>query len=198
MAKIKKISVNAFEKVMKETYEPTTTFDWHGVEVTITKSLSIKQVIEFVDTVTSTCFTDDGNTYLPEVKDFAIKACTLEKYANFTLPKNIEAQYDLIYRTDAFECVLNHINHQQFNELCAAIAKKVEHYAQDSIEAVHRQMNDLYNAFDNLQNQISTAFAGVGEDEIKAVMKAASDGGLDEEKLVRAYTAAKSEKSGEE
>ena len=37
MAKMKKISVNAFEKAMKDTYTPTETFDWNGIEVTALK-----------------------------------------------------------------------------------------------------------------------------------------------------------------
>lgn len=192
MAKTKKISVNAFENVMKETYTPTSTFDWHGVEVTVKKSLSLKEMLEFVDTVVKTCFTSDTNTYIPELKDFATKMCILEKYANFTMPSNVESRYALIYCTDAVETVLGYVNHQQFNEICVAIAKKVENLAQANIEAVNRQMNELYNAFDNLQTQMAGLFSGVNNEDIKAVAGALSGGLLDEEKLVSAYTKSKS------
>lgn len=198
MAKIKRITINAFEKVMKETYKPTELVDWHGVEITVKKTLSLTEMMEFVDTVVGSCFTDNGSVYLPEVQDFVIKVCVLEKYANFTMPRNVKSQYELIYQTDALETVLAHVNPQQFNEICMAITKKIDNLAQANIETVHRQMNDLYTAFDNIQNQLSAMFAGIGENDVRAVVEAVSNGALDEEKLVRAYTAVKNEKSGEE
>lgn len=197
MAKIKKISVNAFEKAMKETYTPTETFDWNGIEVTVKKNLSLKEMLEFVDSVVKSCFTKDTNAYMPEIKDFATKVCVLEKYANFAMPRNAEAQYTLIYQTDAVERVLSYVNLQQFNEICDAIDKKVENLAQANIEAVNRQMDELYNAFDNLQSQLAGLFEGVNNDDIRAVAGALANGTLDEEKLVKAYTNHTGNKVGE-
>ena len=39
MAKVKKISINAFEKTIKENFENTVTKDWFGIPVTITKTI---------------------------------------------------------------------------------------------------------------------------------------------------------------
>ena len=39
MAKIKRITVNAFEKAMKEKYTPTDAFDWNGIEGIVKKNL---------------------------------------------------------------------------------------------------------------------------------------------------------------
>lgn len=198
MAKMKKISVNAFEKAMKDTYTPTETFDWNGIEVTVKKNLSLKEMLEFVDSVVKSCFTKDTNAYMPEIKDFATKVCILEKYANFTMPRNVETQYTLIYQTDAVERVLGYVNPQQFNEICVAIAKKVENLAQANIESVNRQMNELYNAFDNLQTQLAGLFEGVNNADIRAVASALANGTLDEEKLVRAYTSQAEVKAGDQ
>lgn len=196
--KIKKISVNAFEKAMKDTYTPTETFDWNGIEVAVKKNLSLKEMLEFVDSVVKSCFTKDTNTYMPEIKDFATKVCILEKYANFTMPKNIETQYSLVYQTDAVERVIGYVNPQQFNEICVAIAKKVENLAQANIEAVNKQMNELYGAFDNLQSQFSGLFDGINNDDIRAITGALVNGALDEEKLVKAYTRQAEVKAGDQ
>lgn len=187
MAKVKKITINDFEKVMKETYTPTETFDWNGVEVTVKKTLSLKEALEFVDSVVKSCFTEDTNTYMPEIKDFAIKTCILEKYANFTMPSNIEYQYALIYSTDAVERVLSYVNTQQFNEICRAISDKIDNIAQANIEAINKQMNELYNAFSDLQTHLGGLFNGINNDDIRAVAGAIANGTLDEEKLVKAY-----------
>lgn len=187
MAKMKKISVNAFEKAMKDTYTPTETFDWNGIEVTVKKNLSLKEMLEFVDSVVKSCFTKDTNTYMPEIKDFAIKVCILEKYANFTMPRSVESQYALIYNTDAVECVLNHIDVRQFCEINTAITVKTEHIAQANIEAVNTHMNELYNAFNVLQTKVANLFDGISGDDIQAVASAFANGALSEEKLVKAY-----------
>ena len=186
MAKMKKISVNAFEKAMKDTYTPTETFDWNGIEVTVKKNLSLKEMLEFVDIVVKSCFTKDTNAYMPEIKDFATKVCILEKYANFTMPRNVETQYTLIYHTDAVERVLGYVNPQQFNEICVAIAKKVENLAQANIEAVTKQMNELYASLDNMQTQFSKVFDGIDEESISEIVNAFGNGVIDEEKLAKA------------
>lgn len=189
MAKTKKISINAFDKIVKETYTPTATVEWHGQEIVIKYTLSFKEMMEFVDSVTKTCFTLSTNTYMPEVKDFAVKSNILEKYANFNLPNNLEHRYELIYSSDAIETVLNHINHQQFNEIMASIDAKIKNLAQSNIEAMNMQMNELYTAFANLQSQMEGMFAGVNPDNFNALISAFGNGGLDEEKLVDAYLA---------
>lgn len=189
MAKTKKISINAFDKIVKDTYTPTTTVEWHGQEIIVKRNLSFKEMMEFVDSVTKTCFTLSTNTYMPEVKDFAVKSNILEKYANFALPNNLEHRYELIYSSDAVETVLNCVSHQQFNEIMASIDAKINNLAQSNIEAMNKQMNELYTAFANLQSQMEGLFSGVKTDDFNALISAFGNGGLNEDKLVEAYLA---------
>lgn len=198
MAKAKRISVNALEKVVKDTYAPTVTFNWNDIEVTVKKNLSLREMLEFVNDVTKSCFTADTSSYMPEIKDFAIKACVLEMYANFTMPRNVEAKYDLIYHTDAFESVLNHINMRQFGEICHSIDKKIENLAQANIEAVNKQMNELYNAFNNLQSHLSNLFTDIQSEDIQKIAGAMAEGGLSEEALVKAYMSQKNIEAGDQ
>lgn len=187
MAKTKKISINAMDKIMKENYTSTETFDWCGIEVTVKKTLAFKEVLEFVDSVTKSCFSSVDGAYLPEVKDFAVKTCILEKYANFTLPNNIEHKYELIYQTNAIEEVLHRINARQFNEIMCAINDKINHIAQANIESINKQMAELYTAFDNLQTQLESAFSGINPEDFTKFIGALGDGGIDEAKLVEAF-----------
>lgn len=189
MAKTKKISINAFDKIVKENYAPVTTIEWHGQEVVIKCTLSFKEMLEFVDSVTKTCFTMTTNTYMPEVKDFAVKSNILEKYANFTLPDNLDHRYELIYSSDAIETILTHVNYHQFNEIMAAIDAKIKNLAQSNIEATNKQMNEIYAAFTNLQTQIEGMFSGIDASNFNALIGAFGNGGLNEEKLVDAYLA---------
>lgn len=195
--KAKKISIASFDKIMKETYTPVQTIEWNGKEITIKHTLPFKEMLVFVDSVTKSCFVSDTGTYLPEVKVFAIKCCVLEMYANFTLPSNVEHRYELVYNTDAFDVVLQHINIKQFNEIIDAISEKVENIAQANIENINTQMQEVYSAFDNLQKQFNSIFAGVNAEDISNFMGAISNSGLDETKLVKAYAEQGKAKDGE-
>ena len=192
MAKIKRISVNAFERAMKETNQVVETFDWNGIEVTVKRNLSLKEMLEFVDTVVKSCFAKDTNAFMPEIRDFATKACILEKYANFTMPRNIEAQYTLIYGTDVVACVCERINSQQLNEICSAITDKLKHLAQANIESIERQMNNLYSTVKDLVEKFAHIFEGVSESDIKNLTKLLAGESVDEEKIVQAVLNKKS------
>lgn len=187
MANSSRISVNAFERVMKDTYTPETSFEWNGIEVTIQKTLSLKDAMSFVQNVVSMCFAEDTNEYLPDVKEFAIKVAVLDHYTNFTMPSNIEKKYALVYCTDAVEQVLVHINQMQYADLLLAINKKLEYCAKANIEAVHKQMDELYRQMDSLQENLSNMFAGISGDDIKNISSALLNGSFSEEKLVEEY-----------
>lgn len=183
----KKISISAFENIMKDTYTATKTVAWNGVEITIQRTLSFRDFLTFVDSVVKNCFSIDNNAYMPEIKDFAIKCCVLEMYANFALPVNVERKYDLVYCTDAVQTVLAEINPEQYGVIMNAIDLKIEKMAQANIEALNRQMSELYSAFENMQNQMSGVFEGVGAEEMLKLVGAISGGSFDESKLVQAY-----------
>lgn len=183
----KKISITTFEKIMKETNTPTKTVEWNGIEVTIKPTLSFKEVLSFVDNVVKSCFTTDNESYIPEVKEFVIKCCILEMYANFAMPTNVERKYDLVYCTDAVNVVVSNINTAQLEEIIDAIDAKIDNITQANIEAINKQMNELYSAFNNLQEQMSGIFSDIGTDEIGKLIGAIVGDKFDETKLVQAY-----------
>lgn len=186
--KEKRVSVNAFETVMKRDFESTEVFDWRGIEVTVRRILPFREVLAFVNSVVNSCFTSDTGDYVPEAREFAIYSNVLEKYANFTMPKKLEKQYELIYGTDAFETVREYIDPVQFQSICRAIDEKVRYRTQTNIDAVQKQIDELSAVCEHIQKRISETFEGVSKDDIGTLIKALGDHGIDEEKLVKAYT----------
>ena len=172
--KVKKISILSLEKIMKETAKPTSEIKWKGLNIVIKHTLSLKEMLEFVDGVTKSCFAAETSEFLPEVKMFAVKCCVLELYANFSLPSNIERRYNLVYNTDVYEVVMQHINHEQFNEIMDAINDKIDNAAQANIEAVNMQMAEVYNQFNNLQAEINNMFAGINPEDLSKFFGAVS------------------------
>lgn len=188
-AKMKKISIAALDKVVKDTYIPASTVQWNGLDVQIKRSLTFIEMMEFVDSVVKTCFTAESGMYIPEAKDFAVKSNIVERYTNLSLPNNLDHRYEIIYCTDIIETVLTCVNPQQFNEIMTSIDAKINNLAQMNVEQVNKQIADLYAAFENLQKQIEQMFGGVDGEEVVAMMKALTEGSIDEHKLVEAYLA---------
>lgn len=197
--KIKKISINALEKCVKEAAgEPIVTREWRGINVNIKVRLGLQEMMTFVDGVVKTCFTENDNQYTPEVLDFAIRSSVLEMYANFTLPSNIEKQYELVYGCDVYGTILETIDRNQFDAMLRAIDVKIAHFASANIEAVTRQVNDVYASLNALEERLSAVFQGIDNDAITGLVGAMADGKFDEEKLVQAYLETKNGKKQRE
>lgn len=184
--KEKRISINALEKIAKEQFPESVTEQWFDIEVTIKRSLPLKEMLQFVQEVVDACFTTDG-TFVPEIMDFATKSGILTHYANFTLPDNLEKQYWLIYSTGAVDMVCQHINMVQLQEMIGGINRKIDHMCDTDIVATKAKLNDLYEAFIKMGAEMSDLFSGVNAEELQKMVDALGSTELSEEKVVSAY-----------
>lgn len=184
--KEKRISINALEKIAKEQFPESVTEQWFDIEVTIKRSLPLKEMLQFVQEVVDACFTTDG-TFVPEIMDFATKSGILTHYANFTLPDNLEKQYWLIYSTGAVDMVCQHINMVQLQEMIGGINRKIDHMCDTDIVATKAKLNDLYEAFVKMGTEVSDLFSGVNAEELQKMVGALGGTELNEEKIVSAY-----------
>lgn len=182
----KKISIGSLDKVIKENFVNKTTAEWCGLEVTLKHSLSFTEVLEFVNDVVMSCFHEKSG-FMPEVMDFAIKSNILSKYANFSLPDNLEHRYEIIYNSDAVDFVCQNINIQQLREITASIDRKISHLCNTNVMNIQKQMMELVSAFENMQQKTSDMFANFTPDDLAKIVGAIDEGGLNEEKIVRAY-----------
>ena len=142
----------------------------------------------FVSDVVSSCFAENTNEYLPEIKDFSTRCCILENYAGFILPKSLGEKYEMVYNSDIVSFVVQYVEHMQFNAMLAAIDHKIEHQAQNNIEALNKQMNEVVAGLSALEKNLSSIFGGVDNETITKIAGAIADGSFDESKLVKAFT----------
>lgn len=187
----KRITVNAFEKALAKGLPETITIKWEDIDIEIKPTLSFGEMYGFVNGVVSSCIDATTGTYNAEAKDFAIKAMVLENYANFTLPKNPEKSYEMIYRTEAYFKVLDHINPVQFNEICAAIDKKIDYMLQSNVEMATKQINSMLTSMEAIQEQLSSVFGKVSDEDIKNLVNVLINKNVDEGKLMNAFLDAK-------
>lgn len=184
----KRISVNAFERQVKANHSDNiSTFIWGDVEVFVKRRLSLAEVIEFVDDVVKTCFTQDNFSYLPEVKNFSIKSNILTMYANFTMPSNVEYQYELVYDSNIVSEIIKYIDHEQLDEILAAIDDRIDAEIQMGASTLKVQVSKLIAAVSDLESRFSDIFSGIGEKEMAEMVSAITDGKFDADKLISAY-----------
>lgn len=183
----KKISIDDARMAMANDYIEFVDATWRGIDLHIHKNLSLREVMDFVHSAVSACFTADTNEYLPEIKDFAIRCCILEMYAEFELPVDTFEKYELVYTTDIVDFVVRYVERDQFNNILASVDKKIGYLTQCNIEAINKQMNIVMENLTALDQQLSAIFGGIDSETITQVANAIADGAFDESKLVQAF-----------
>lgn len=187
MTKIKKISINEFENALNENFDNLVQVEWNGLEIIVKKTLDIAEMLAFVNNVSEACFNKEDYSYSPAVEDFAIRSAFVELYTNIRMPVNIQRRYDLIYQSGIVEHIVPYINASQYNAIIEAVRKSIDHMANANIITTNKQIDTLLTEFENLQNQMEGVFSGVGSEDVKALIGALGNSGVDEEKIVQAY-----------
>lgn len=181
------ISVTSFEKVMKETKQEPMSFEWNGLDVIVRPVLPLTAYLSFVDNVVQVCYDEESSEYLPEAKDFAIRCCVLEIYANFSLPSNTERKYDLVYNTNAFDAVVSHIDAVQFGQILHAIDKKIDILTQSNLAQVTKKVNEMIATIEQMQEKFTDAFQNIAPEALDGFVSAVAGGEFSSDKLVKAY-----------
>lgn len=182
----KKVSIALFDKIAKEHFDNEVTIQWHEAEVKVRRSLPLMDVLAFVDDVVESCF-HEQHGFMPEVKDFVIKSNILSRYANFTLPDNLEHRHQMVYCTDAVDAVYKVINTAQLQEIMDAIEDKIQFNCDTRAAEVQKRIEQAADAIEKLLNSTGALFSGITQDDLKALTGAITNGGLDEQKIVKAY-----------
>lgn len=189
MKEKKMVSVNAIESVMKTEFANEVEVTWHGVDIVIQKTIGMVQAFEFVNQSVNSCFADADGAYMPEMKDFVIRACLVEKYTNIRLPENSEKLYELLYKTDLCGVVCANIDKDQFDALVEAINDKLDYLSSADVKAVQKTSENI----GYLVQKITDVFSDISADDVKALSDAVIGGQFNEEKLIEAYAKVKAQ-----
>lgn len=182
-----KVDINAFKAAVEANTSQEVTTEWHGIEMVIKRCLSLEEMMTFVNDVVSSCFEEKTGEYIPEIKDFAIRCSIMESYAGFVLPKDVSEKYSLIYSSDIIPFIVQNVEQNQFNSILSSIDEKIKHCAQNNIEAINKQMNELIAGFSTIEQNLSNLFGGVDNETISKIAGAIAGGSFDEKRLVEAF-----------
>lgn len=181
------ISINKLESTMQNNIVIIPMDGFPEIEITIRRILPLQDVLQFVEDVVSSCVDVETGQYIPEIRKFAVRASVLTRYANFTLPKDPEKQYDIIYNTNAFSQVLSHIDAEQYNEILYAIDERIRHNVTMIESAMVNQMSELTAKINSFISNSETMFGNIEGEDMSALMKnLANISSIDEGKMAKA------------
>ncbi len=185
--KSNKISINKLESIMQNNVVSMPMAGHEDIEIVVRRVLPLRDVMQFVEDVVSSCVDRVTGDYIPEVQAFATRACVLTQYANFTLPKDSEKQYDIVYNTDAFQQVIGVIDRSQYDEILYAINERIKHELAMMESSMAGQIAEITAKIDRFVENSETMFGSVnGEDMSALIRNLAQIRSVDEEKLVQA------------
>ena len=187
MAKAKKISINAFEKVVKENYENTITKEWHGIPVTITRTISFEDVASLVAEVATNCFLSDG-TYIPEAMHALLDCGVVERYTNISLPSNLSHRYELVMKSGIMYFLMPEINSNQYNDIVVAIRDKMEYLCDSNTAEFNRAVEKMTEFMNDVQEKTTKMFGDISSDDIQNVLGVIGNDRDIERRVVEEYT----------
>ncbi len=190
----KRVSISAWEKVMKEHFDDTPVHvDWNGIDVEIKKTLPLKEMIVFVEEVVDACFGKDG-VFLPQAEQFAIRSGILSHYAGFAMPESLEKQYELVMKTDAADVVLKHVNETQLDDIIESADRKIDFLCDSNAMTIKAETDKVMAEFQKLGESMEAVFGGMSAEDIQKILSSVGNlGEVDEGKIVEAYVNQKQE-----
>lgn len=196
--KTARISVNKLESLVVDNVVNIPLDGYPDVNITISRTLSLQEVLQFVEDVVSSCVDMETGRYTPEIYAFSLRASVLTRYANFTLPKDLDKQYNLIYNTTVFQQILDHIDLGQYNEIVNAINERIRHEVVMMESTLAGQMAELTEKINTFIDGSEKLFGSIDTEDMSTLMKNLSKAGnVDEGKIVDAvFNAQKREKAG--
>lgn len=186
MANEKRITVEELEKAIGTIDTDVADVEWKGLHVSVQNRIPFGMMLAMVDRVVEIVFGDDG-TYMPELKDFAIRNSVVELYTNLTLPDGAEKRYNILFNTDIWEVLVKYIDEEQFSMATEAIDAKIEATVNTNTINLNRQIAVFQDAVEKMNEQLTAVFDNINTDDLRKLMGAINNGGLDEEKLVKAF-----------
>jgi hypothetical protein len=176
MAKMKRVSVNEFEKMVKDLGSNFEEVEYKGLSFIVTNTISLKDMMSLVDEVSNNCFMSDGS-FRPEVVQPLLDCGVVERYTNLTLPKNLESRYELVARSGVVEFIMTKINTAQYNDIVVAVRDKIDYMCDVNTLAFNNAIESMTSMMSNIQ----TGMAGLVE------QYGVNDGRSIEERIVDAY-----------
>ena len=182
------ISFEKIEEVMNDHFPLTDSIDWHNIEIEFMSCIPFAAASKLIQDVADACFTDDGD-YMPEVMNFALRAGVIGLYTNIELPTDADAMNRLLFGTDLWDRVTLVIDEAQLGMIEQSINRRIKARLDTNKAEFERGVRQVLDGMAQLADQMNGLFDGVSNDDLKNMITAIGENGIDEGKLVQAVVA---------
>ena len=190
-----RLSVGDLNKIVGKP-DNVSVVDVGGVEISVERRIPFIMLKTAVEMITDACFDKGTGDYMPENKDFAIRMAVINFYTNITLPQNMEKMYDAVYCGELWDKIVDNADAVQIDILTSAVEERIKAELDLDRKKTREEMQNVYDAFRELQDGVTPLFEGLTEDDMKKFADALEDTSLDESKLMSAYFDAKKRSDG--
>ncbi len=195
--KVKMISVGKLDEIMEERFPVSETFDYYGEELIIRKVIPFSVFAEIVQRISDLCFNSETGEYMPESLDFAERLCVTEAYTNVRLPRDMEKQYQILYRTDLWNYIVSIIDSDQYSAMMNAIYERIKIKNDTNRKEFEDMLMKSTSLITDFAKDFTDLVGGINVEDLQNLVKAIGDGGIDEGKLAEAVILAQNKKLDE-
>lgn len=189
--KKKTVSVAELDRVIKEQLEGSVVavngVKWLGLTIEVKNFIGLNEVVQLAEEVAGNSFLADGEGFIPEVTEFCFRKAVIEHYTNIRLPQNAGKIYDIVFGTDLYHVIREHIDEDQLVDLRSAVDEKIDHRRDMQLSTERARLNELIAQFNAIGENIEKLFGGVSGDDVRELVNAIGKSGIDEEKLMQQY-----------
>lgn len=177
-------------EAVKDKYGDSVVVDFLDFEINVRRTISYAEFCGVVNGVVESCFDRDSGVFLPENRAFATMLAVTATYTDLELPADTEEQYKLLYGGNLYETISAYIDDGQYRDLCMAIKAKIEainnaNYVLFKSET-ERALEAMRKLVGSVEENFNRMFAGLDDGDIRRMVQAIGENGIDEEKIARA------------
>lgn len=160
----------------------------NGDKINVKNAIGIIDFGVIVRSVADYCFDDETGEYHPEYLDALIDINIVGYYTDYTLPDDIQSQYDAVIGDGIIDQVEQYLNLRQIHELKTAVFRAVEQRNAENTSVAAIQMINTAREIERVAGSIQN----IDKDEIKKLLDYIGQGGKpDETKIVAALNETK-------
>lgn len=185
----KKIAYETIQEAINDHCPRVELLDWYGITITVQKIVSFKKMSEIVQRVAAACFGQEDGSYMPEVMNTALRLCVFEAYTNIELPDDMDEQNFLIFGSGLWDYVTALIDADQLGTIELAINRRVKARLDTNRAEFEHAVNTVVESIAALSEQMSGLMDGVTPEDIRTMISAIGENGIDEAKIVQAVVA---------
>jgi hypothetical protein len=185
MAEEKMVSIGKMDEILNDYYPESVTVDFHGLEIAVQRIASLGDIINAAKAVVSGCYDQDGE-YVPYMRDYLTRAAVFQLYTNIRLPENPNHLNRMLYCGELWDLVYNNIEFIQLAALQDAIDDAVSVRNDANRVLFETEIRRAISSMENISDQFAQIFEGLTSEDLKALVGAIANGGIDEERLVSA------------